>query len=297
MEVRKSNSNYLYIVWSGLTVLISIMIFRKIFPMALFPTVLLFLSIYGLLLFMNYGIFGDWRNRLRMGLRRPATSGEKEYLGRLNDEVYLNVKRHYPHVKKADIFLINEKGINAFALGFKTIGLTTMALTDLTDGELKAVLAHEYAHLAFKDTFHFILFNSSFAILSIALVPLYVLGFFVCFILAFFEGFLSGGSSASLSEGLLNMFIRLVRWGYITYYRMGLYFVNIGSRDFEYRADEVAAKAGYGEELLSFFYRLERESLDVRKGFFALLASTHPYTAYRIENIESFLTETRQELP
>ncbi len=42
MEVRKTKFNYLYIVWSGLTVLISIMIFRKLFPLALFPTVLLF---------------------------------------------------------------------------------------------------------------------------------------------------------------------------------------------------------------------------------------------------------------
>ncbi|WP_268286188.1 M48 family metalloprotease [Bacillus inaquosorum] len=79
------------------------------------------------------------------------------------------------------------------------------------------------------------------------------------------------------------------------YFRMGFYFVNFGSRDFEYRADEVAAKAGYGAELLSFFYELEREDIESRKGFLALLASTHPYTAYRIENIESFISrETAQ---
>lgn len=71
--------------------------------------------------------------------------------------------------------------------------------------------------------------------------------------------------------------------------------MNIGSRDFEYRADEVAAKAGFGDELLEFFYRIERENIDIRKGFIALLASTHSYTAYRIENIETFLTGVRQE--
>ncbi|MGS0932825.1 MULTISPECIES: M48 family metalloprotease [Bacillus] len=295
MEVRKTKFNYLYIVWSGLTVLISIMIFRTLFPLALFPTVLLFLSVYGLLFFMNYGLFGDWRNRIRAGLRRPATIGEKEYLERLNDEVFISVQRHYPHVKKADLFLIDDEGINAFALGFKTIGLTSAAMRNLSDGELKAVLAHEYAHLAFKDTLHLVMFNSSFTILSIALLPLYVMGFFICFILGCIEGLLNGGSNPSVSGGLLNIFFRLVGWCYITYCRLGFYFVNIGSRDFEYRAGEVAAKAGFGDELLEFFYRIEREHIDVRKGFIALLASTHPYTAYRIENIESFLNGVRQE--
>lgn len=37
-------------------------------------------------------------------------------------------------------------------------------MRNLSDGELKAVLAHEYAHLAFKDTLHLVMFNSSFTI-------------------------------------------------------------------------------------------------------------------------------------
>ncbi|WP_274377599.1 M48 family metalloprotease [Listeria monocytogenes] len=71
----------------------------------------------------------------------------------------------------------------------------------------------------------------------------------------------------------------------LKYYELGFYFVNLGSR---YRADEVAAKAGYGKDLLSLFYLLEKTDGDVSK-LLPFLASTHPYTSYRIQNIEKFI--------
>lgn len=62
-------------------------------------------------------------------------------------------------------------------------------MRNLSDGELKAVLAHEYAHLAFKDTLHLVMFNSSFTILSIALLPLYVMGFLYVLFWGVLKGF------------------------------------------------------------------------------------------------------------
>ncbi|MBL4963215.1 MULTISPECIES: M48 family metalloprotease [Bacillus] len=289
MEVRKCKYNYTYIGWSCLTVFISIFLFKTVFPVKTFQATCFILLVYGIFFILNYGFFGDWKNRIRMGLRRPATLYEKQYLSNINDEVYRNVQRQYPTLKKADVFVINHADTNAVALGFKTIGITSAAMNQLTEGQLKAVVAHEYGHLANKDTLHFTLFNAGFAALTAALLPLYIIGFFLSLIFAFFEGFL-GGSNATVTTGLFKLFFKMVNLAQVQYFRMGFYFVNFGSRDFEYRADEVAAKAGYGQELLSFFYDLERENIESRKGFLALLASTHPYTAYRIENIESFIS-------
>ncbi|WP_274377598.1 hypothetical protein [Listeria monocytogenes] len=52
-------------------------------------------------------------------------------------------------------------------------------------------MAHEYGHLANKDTLNFILLNTRFTILSIALLPIYGINFFIGFVFAFVEGMLS----------------------------------------------------------------------------------------------------------
>ncbi|EWH22680.1 zinc metalloprotease HtpX [Bacillus haynesii] len=294
MEVRKSKFNYAYLGWAMLTVLISIYILQSIFSAGYITTALYIIIIFSFVFFMNYGWLGDWRNRIRLGLRRPATSYEKNYLSEINYEVYTGVQRQYPKLKKAEIFLVNDDTVNAFALGFKTIGLTTAAISSLTKEELKAVIAHEYAHLANKDTLYLILFNTSFTILSIGLFPFYIIGFFIAIILGVVEGLL-GSSDTSMSSGLVKLFFKTINWFYLQYYRTGFYIVNFGSRDFEYRADEIAAKAGYADGLLSFFYKIEQENADARKGFLALLASTHPYTSYRIENIEKFMSAASED--
>lgn len=185
------------------------------------------------------------------------------------------------------MFVISEDNINAYALGLNTMGITKGALSSLNIWQVKAVVAHEYGHLANRDTVNLVLFNTSFTFLSIPLLPIYILSFLVGLVFAFMEGMLSGDSK--VSTGLLSVFTRILRWSFLKYNEIGYYFVNLGSRDFEYRADEVSAKAGYGKELLSLFYVLEQLDNDVRKGFFALLASTHPYTSYRIKNTENFI--------
>ncbi|EEO7553123.1 M48 family metalloprotease [Listeria welshimeri] len=287
MEIRKSKFNYVYIIWALLTIMIALIIIKKILAIPLLVAMIIIAVLFIGVFVLNYGLFGDWRNRINFGLKKPATLNEVNGLNSINEEVFQQVNSFYPKVKKAELFVIAENGVNAYALGQNTIGITKGALASLNIGELKAVIAHEYGHLANRDTLNLILFNTSFTILSISLIPLYFISFFIGLTLAFIEGMLSGKSSVSSS--LLNVVTKIVRWSYLKYYELGFYFVNLGSRDFEFRADEVAAKAGYGKELLSFFYILEKTDRDVRKGFLSLLASTHPYTSYRIQNIEKFL--------
>ncbi|MGE6630601.1 M48 family metalloprotease [Bacillus sp. NPDC077027] len=291
MEVRKCKFNYAYIIWSMITIIIAILILSKVMSLPIMKATLLIFMLFGIIFLLNYGLVGDWRNRIRLGLRRPATLEERKYLEQINDEVFQRVRSQYLHLKKADLFLINEEYVNAYALGFRTIGLTIGAVRNLSNEEIKAVIAHEYAHLANKDTLQLILFNTSFTILSIVLWPIYIIAIGLGIIFAFLEGMV-GQSKGSISVSLMNAFITILNWTHQSYCRIGIYFVNFGSRDFEYRADEVAAKAGYGKGLLSFFYKLEKTDNDIRKGFLTLLASTHPYTSYRIENIEKFLDVT-----
>ncbi|MDF8247663.1 peptidase M48, partial [Listeria monocytogenes] len=65
---------------------------------------------------MNYGLFGDWRNRVRLGLKKPATLNEVNGLNSINEEVFQKVSSFYPKVKKAEVFVIAENDINAYAL-------------------------------------------------------------------------------------------------------------------------------------------------------------------------------------
>ena len=53
--------------------------------------------------------------------------------------------------RRFKLLIHEDMELNAFATGLKTIVVTRGSLEQLTDGELKAVLAHELGHLLSRD--------------------------------------------------------------------------------------------------------------------------------------------------
>ena len=219
---------------------------------------------------------GEWILRLQTGCK-PIK--RKEYLNRLMplfDEVYQKVKAKNKgisdHVK---LFMSNDKEPNAFATGRKTICLTK-GLLEYSDEEIKAVLAHEFGHIAHKDT---------------DLILIITVGnFIVTFIFVIYRliiqliGLLVAIAMDSVAVLITNFFIDVilvfVMW---VWTKIGTLLVMHSSRKNEFLADSFAFDLGYGNELASVL-----DSFDgvKQKGLWANLKSSHPDTDDRVAKLQ-----------
>ncbi len=219
---------------------------------------------------------GEWILRLQTGCK-PIK--RKEYLNRLMplfDEVYQKVKAKNngisDHVK---LFMSNDKEPNAFATGRKTICLTK-GLLEYSDEEIKAVLAHEFGHIAHKDT---------------DLILIITVGnFIVTFIFVIYRliiqliGLLVAIAMDSVAVLITNFFIDVilvfVMW---VWTKIGTLLVMHSSRKNEFLADSFAFDLGYGNELASVL-----DSFDgvKQKGLWANLKSSHPDTDDRVAKLQ-----------
>ena len=65
----------------------------------------------------------------------------------------------------------------------------------------------------------------------------------------------------------------------------------LNSRTNEIQADTFAYEIGYGRELISAMYLLQKISLDSNLRLSERLKASHPHIAYRIEQLESLENE------
>ncbi len=207
----------------------------------------------------------------------------QEYLNRLTPiftEVYEKAKKKNPEIPDNVQFYINyEDEPNAFATGRRTVCITE-GLLECSDSEIKAVLAHEFGHLAHKDTD---------AILIIEVGNLLVTGMFVVWrflfnvvttIMSFVIGIVSD-SIAGVVVGLIYRvcidFILVLAMKIWT--KLGVLLCLHSARKNEKLADQYSYELGYGEYLCEFLDTLEPSKT---KGLWAALNSSHPDSDKRI---------------
>jgi heat shock protein HtpX len=237
-----------------------------------------------------YSGYADWLLRL-LSPARKAINREKRKIEPLLAEVQESVKKHcgYSPVK-LNLMAIDSPMPNAFALGKNTIAVSRGLYEKFDDDQICAVLAHEMGHLHNKD--------------SRKLAVTVGLSYFTLLfgILSFFAyGFLRGLTSVSSRSG--NEIFRLagfmfgailipLAFLFLGFFKLGNGLFTLGllaiGRKQEFKADNFACKAGYGQSLLDFFdliknYEYEDNSL------FAKIQRTHPSIMLRIDNVENQL--------
>ena len=182
-------------------------------------------------------------------------------------EVYQQARREdssiAPDIK---LYYTENEDENAFALGRKTIAVTTGGLQNpMFREQLKGILGHEFGHLAHKDTDLLLLITVGNMIITIGITILKIIILAATFLfnaVATIVGWLSHGDrdhgicvfflklgtsiASFLSLVFINLFMRL--WT-----KIGQLLVMKGSRENEYEADAFACLLGYGRELYSFF--------------------------------------------
>ena len=242
------------------------------------------LIIYFVSLVIALSPFGEWILRLQTGCKKIRREDYKRFINPIFEEVYAKAKsidKTIPNNVK--LFMLGDDGANAFATGRRTICITRGMLNAPVE-EIKAVLGHEFGHLAHKDTdLILVVCIGNFLITTIfVLIRMFARIVSLIFQLTgIFVGELAVNLGAFLS-GIIVDFILISLMKIWT--KVGMLLVMKSSRSNEYAADEFSANLGYGKELCMFLDRFDSAGFD---GLFATLVSSHPASDDRIAKLQS----------
>ena len=214
----------------------------------------------------------------------------QDYLDRLTplfDEVYQNAKKRNPSLPDdIKFFMSKDEEPNAFATGRKTVCLTE-GLLDYSDEEIKAILGHEFGHLAHKDTD---------AILVVEVGNLIVTGIFVAFrILVKIITFIFHLIFSIISDSLAEIFVSAMTRVFIDFIlvtvmniwtKLGTLICLHSSRKNEFEADAFSCSMGYGQKLCEALDKLDNSDRGKKGSLWATLNSTHPDTNDRIARMQ-----------
>ncbi|MBO5410660.1 MAG: M48 family metalloprotease [Clostridia bacterium] len=233
-----------------------------------------------------------WQTGCRK-IKDPQVLARVEYL--FNEVKEAAVAKDSSLAKKIHFFISDDEAPNAFATGRKTVCITE-GLLELGDEEIKGVLAHEFGHLANKDTDVLLMvavgnmFVTLVAMLASAVIRAFnwLFGFIIS--LAMDEGGCVVGFLTSLVNGAVNLLFGAAMW---VWTKLGVLICMTSSRQNEYFADKFAYDIGYGTRLKEALIALEGEDIPKAKGLWATLNSSHPETIKRIEKLDSYTADAR----
>ncbi|SHH33782.1 heat shock protein HtpX [Thermosyntropha lipolytica DSM 11003] len=251
-----------------------------------------------LLIWFGFSRLGENYMRAKLGLKPPIP----QYLERLQPLFAEVCQRAGKNPEDYDLFISPENIYNAYAVGKRTI-VVCYPMLSLPDDELKAVLAHELAHIEYKDTRVLLAANLMNTLGNISFGVIIAITIFVgSFVSSIQVDDRAGGGVLWQVLGKLWLimivaFLKLIAW--ILYKILEISFLAVG-RGEEYRCDEYACRLGYGIPLASFLYRVESmeagrkknlwDKIKIqKKGFAETLFATHPPIRKRIERIGRIL--------
>ena len=228
---------------------------------------------------------GEKLFRLMNGIRSLETNEEKEYINPIYVEVRRSVRRINAPIKgRIEICVIDKMHINACTIGKRTVAVTKGALKAFSEEQLKGVIAHEFGHICGHDTVAnlFLYIGSGYLYLYILVSNLIIAGINKYFYL--------NNKERSMGKSLWSFVCNIFKA--ILFFSTLLIKITLAfeSRKNEYEADKMAYQLGYGEELISALYLLEKMSLGDNSNFIQKMTASHPRTTARIGKLESYVS-------
>lgn len=253
------------------------------------------LILYAISLVIALSPIGEWILRMQNGCKKIKRKEQLEVIEPLFQEVYQKARAFDPTIpNNVTLFLQDEPSPNAFATGRKTICVTE-GLLHAPDEQIKATLAHEFGHLAHKDTDLILVVAVGNMIVTGMIVAIRFFIDLVHIIFGICTIFIGGseGIFATLINNLYHFMITAIVSGLMwVWTKIGVLLVMKSSRANEFEADEFASQLGYGNDLCAL--------LDVicdsnPKGLFANLASSHPDKDDRIAKLQDLGATYRRD--
>lgn len=277
--LRFLKSNILYIFWFLLYFSIAWFILGEDWNAFYIAT-----AIYGISITISLCPIGEVILRLIENCRRPATEQEKAYLLPLFEEVYQSAKELHPNLNSGiHIYIMDAMYVNAFAIGRKTVAITKGALETFTRDELKGIIAHELGHISYGHTKALLLTvigNFFFSVIVWVLRLILSIAEWLSDVLAVFN-------ILGIVFRFIAFIVRIVfEVSVFIFVNAGELLLSLNSRANEVQADKFAFDSGYGKELISALYLLQKMSINTKVKLSEKLKASHPHLAYRIEFLE-----------
>ena len=240
----------------------------------------LIILMYAVSLILTLSPVGELFFRQLNNVRDLYTYKEKEYLMPIFDEVYSEIEKKHPNINQnTGIYIIDEMTINACAIGRHTVAVTQGAIETLSKEQLKGLISHEFGHLIHGDTIINMIIYLGGGIFSIPLILAKIAMYFIE-ILAFM---LDRSRVSSFIISIFKFIINILMIVFTFIIQIGL---AINNRKHEFQADMFAHEIGFGSELISAFYTLQKTSLKGKESISNKLKATHPHMARRIGALE-----------
>lgn len=280
--IKNIKSNWAYILWAIVYVGFAWAILGGT-PLSL----LIVVVIYALSIMIALSPIGEKILRLSEDVRELSTMAEKEYLLPLFEDVYREAKEHNNKLSdKINLYIIDVMYVNAFAMGKHTIAVTRGATTTFSPEQLRGVLAHEFGHISNGDTKALLLNVVGNGIFTITILLFKLVTWCIALFMGAFESVW-----AKIFIWIFNFSLEI---GTMVLMYLGQIILSLNDRKKEYMADEFAYKIGYGEQLISALYLLDKIAIPGKLSLSERLKASHPHTAKRIGHLET-LTYTENE--
>lgn len=250
-----------------------------------FTSYLLGAAIYIVVLFVSLSPLGESILRWQNGCKPIRRIEDQERIMPIFNEVYEKARLRNPELPDdVRIYLTNSQEANAFATGRKTVCITRGILS-YPDEQIKSVLAHEFGHLAHKDTDAILIICVGNLLVSAIFVAIRIVYKIVSAFFAFAFGFVSesfaGGFIAGFTRVVIDVLLALLMQAWT---KFGALLCLHSSRQNENQADKYSYDLGYGNALCAFLDSLPPST---EKGLWATLNSSHPDHDDRISYLQS----------
>lgn len=242
--------------------------------------------LYAISLVIALSPFGEWILRLQTGCKKIKRVEQINFIEPIFREVYDKAKKLDPSIPDdVQLFMNDDEAPNAFATGRKTICITE-GMLHVPENQIKATLAHEFGHLAHKDTDLILVISVGNLIVTAIIIGIRLVIdlFHIIFGLSaiIFGG--SEGAIAAVINSLYHLMITAIVAGLTKIWTwIGTMLVMKSSRANEYEADEFAFNLGFGNELCILLDAIDGSGA---KGLFATLTSSHPKKNDRIAKLQ-----------
>jgi len=272
-------SNASYITWFALYFTIAWVIFGANLNSFIFVSL-----IYGVSITIALSPIGEAILQVTEDLREPVTKQEANYLLPMFEEVFEDAKEVYPSLNSGiKLYIMDAMFVNAFAMGRKTVAVTRGAIEAFTSDELKGIIAHELGHISHGHTKALLLSligNFFFTVI----VWIFRLMFFVTQVISNIVAHFSLlGTFFSIMTYILRL---LLDASVLIFINLSQVILAMNSRTNEVQADHFAYKIGYGKELISGMYLLQKITMNTKVSLTEKMKASHPHMAYRIAFLE-----------
>lgn len=246
-----------------------------------------------------YAFFiGEWYAKKKYGAIScdASFSSQRDKLQQCFLRVNTKANQKYAHMpKNTKIYIVPDQKIQAYAFGWRSIGVTEGAL-NLDTRTLEALIAHEYGHIVNGDSVLNMVLSAS-AISLVALLAFYQFAFIAivyliviiaCLFGLFKFNFLSYMVMTKLT-GLFKKIGEVIQHGAFHVFQI---IIRAFGRKGELMADSFACSLGYAFYLRRFLERFDIEA-PRRETVLDALYETHPPRDVRLRNPDMLQIDRR----